>query len=140
VGCRALFGGRGWGFLGEADLADNLADESIPAGGRCCVTNSEDDAGPVSDPGELTIWFERLDPLRVRTYDDAPARDDYSNIYFVGTGKSRAHAGRFGQRPDCIPSGSPAHWSHDLWIRPLPPTIPRCGSCLARHPVDQVID
>ncbi|GGN63680.1 hypothetical protein GCM10010112_23150 [Actinoplanes lobatus] len=102
------------------------------------MTNSEDDPGPVSDPSELTVWFEVLEPFKARTYDDAPVRDDYSNLYFVGTGKSRAHAGRLGRRPDCIPEGARAHWAHDLWNGPV--QIPRCTVCLVKHPVTQVID
>ncbi|GAA4605059.1 hypothetical protein BJY16_005236 [Actinoplanes octamycinicus] len=98
------------------------------------MTNGADESDLADDPNELTVWFERLDPLQVRTYDDAPIRDDYSNIYFVGTGKSRAHAGRPGRRPDCIPADAPAHWSHDLWAGELPPAIPRCADCAKRHP------
>jgi hypothetical protein len=104
------------------------------------MANGEDDSDLVDDLSELTIWFERLDPIQVRTYDDAPIRDDYSNIYFVGTGKSRAHAGRLGRRPDCIPTDAQAHWSHDSWTGSLPPTIPRCADCVTRNPVSRVIN
>ncbi|GIE81911.1 hypothetical protein Aph02nite_78610 [Actinoplanes philippinensis] len=101
------------------------------------MTNGEDDSDLIDDPSELTIWFELLDPIQVHTYDDAPIRDDYSNIYFVGTGKSRAHAGRLGRRPDCIPADAQAHWSHDPWTGSLPPTIPRCVDCVTKHPVSR---
>jgi hypothetical protein len=104
------------------------------------MANGEDDSDLVDDLSELTIWFERLDPIQVRTYDDAPIRDDYSNIYFVGTGKSRAHAGRLGRRPDCIPTDAQAHWSHDPWTGSLPPAIPRCADCVTRNPVSRVIN
>jgi hypothetical protein len=104
------------------------------------MTNGANDFGLVDEPNELTIWFERLDPIEVRTYGDSPIQHDYSNIYFVGTGKSRAHAGRLGRRPDCIPTDAKADWSHDPWTRSLPPTIPRCAQCMTRHPVSRTID
>ena len=103
------------------------------------MTDSVENPDLPGDADELTIWFERLDPLQVRAYGGAPARDDYSNIYFVGTGKSRAHAGRLGRRPDCIPADVQADWSHDPWTS-LHPEIPRCAVCLERYPVAQVID
>ncbi|MFJ8582626.1 hypothetical protein [Micromonospora sp. NPDC093277] len=98
----------------------------------------DEGARPLVDSGCLVIWFEVVDPLVACTRDLGPIRDDYSNLYFEGSGRMRAHAGRLARRPGCIPTESQAFTARDPWAKPLPPAIGRCEVCLAAHPIAQV--
>ncbi|GAA2704690.1 hypothetical protein ACFY2R_09655 [Micromonospora olivasterospora] len=98
----------------------------------------DEGARPLVDSGCLVTWFEVVDPLVARTHDHGPIRDDYSNLYFEGSGRMRAHAGQLARRPGCIPAESQAFTARDSWAKPIPPAIVRCEVCLAAHPVAQV--
>ncbi|MCM0678925.1 hypothetical protein NCC78_30285 [Micromonospora phytophila] len=101
-----------------------------------------DDEGQTSlvESGCLITWFEVVDPFVARTRDDEPIHDDYSNLYFEGTGRMRAHAGELARRPGCIPAESQALTGGDSWAKPLPPAIVRCEVCLAAYPVVQILE
>jgi hypothetical protein len=83
----------------------------------------------------LTVWYEILDPIRCFTVDGRDIADDYGNVAFTGTGRSRAHAANAGVRPDCIPPDAPTLPSHDLWVRPANAAIERCERCRRAYPL-----
>jgi hypothetical protein len=85
----------------------------------------------IQDP-DLIVWYDIMERLQVGTRDGLPAADNYGNVQFQGSGRTRAHAGRPGEPPPCLPDREGALESGDLWAL-MVGRVERCVECAHKH-------